>query len=204
MDPAGGAAGQGTLMDESAARFVTLVVMYTGGMAIAAAFFMVVRGFLRSSRRQINRSRGAERPDWAPGIWLCAHCRSTNHPSARRCTSCHAPRADILRDPAEARPDWIPERIDASRGLIVTFAHDPAAHSDPGAAHWQLLVGGHMVGSAARRTGAIALLKALQGTETIAIDVRGTGAATYRLADAIARFEAPRFPIDVPCPERGS
>ncbi len=82
------------------------------------------------------------------------------------------------------------------------MVHDPGAHVDAGAAHWRLMAGGQIVGSAARRDGALALLRALDGVDVVALDTHGTGPATYRLRDVIARFEAPRFPLDVPCPER--
>jgi hypothetical protein len=103
----------------------------------------------------------------------------------------------------EPRPDWIPERIAVPVGDVVALVHDPAAHADPGEAHWRVTIGGRTVGSAARRDGALALLRALDGTGTVALDVRGTGAAAYRLADVIARFEGAHFPLDVPCPEAG-
>ena len=60
-----------------------------------------------------------------------------------------------------------------------------------------------MVGTARRRDGAAALLRSIDGSETVLLDVRGTGTAAYRVSDAVARFEGPRFPLDVPCPERG-
>lgn len=101
-----------------------------------------------------------------------------------------------------ARPDWIPDRIVVASADLVSLVHDPAAHADPGEPHWRLTAGGQTVGSAARQDGALALLRALDGPDTIGIDVRGTGLATYRLSDVIARFEGPRFPLEVPCPER--
>lgn len=86
-------------------------------------------------------------------------------------------------------------------GTVVTLVHHPGAHLDPSEAHWQLRVGGRMVGSAARRDGALALLRALDGAAVISLDVRGTGTSPYRIEDVIARFEGQRFPLDVPCPE---
>ena len=59
-----------------------------------------------------------------------------------------------------------------------------------------------MVGSAASREGALALLRALDGVDVVSSTSAGTGTSRrIRLADVIARFEAPRFPLDVPCPE---
>jgi hypothetical protein len=107
----------------------------------------------------------------------------------------------LAHAPIEVRPDWIPERIEVPPAAVVTLVHDPGAHLDPSEAHWQVCVGGRMVGSAARRDGALALLRTLDGAEVVHLDVRGTGAAQYRLEDVIARFEGQRFPLDVPCPE---
>lgn len=173
------------------------------GLVIAWAVTTFLSGMARTARRDINHARRADRPDWSPGIWFCAHCRSTNVPAATRCGSCRRARADLEHAPVAARPDWIPERIDASRGRIVSLVHGPAAHADPSDAHWKVTVAGQVVGSAAHRDGALALLRAIDGADTIAFDVRGTGPAVYRIGDVIARFEAPRFPLDVPCPERG-
>jgi hypothetical protein len=175
-----------------------------GGLLIGAMLFAILRAADRRTRRAVTRARGADRPDWAPGIWMCAHCRSSNHPSAVVCATCRQARQDLPRTPAEPRPDWIPDRIEVPAGTIVALVHDPGAHGDPGAAHWQVRVAGRLAGSAARREGATELLRRLHGTDTIQLDVRGTGPSTYRLADAIARFDAPRFPLDVPCPERSA
>jgi hypothetical protein len=108
-------------------------------------------------------------------------------------------RGEDLRD---LPTDWIPERIEVPAGTIVALVHDPAAHADPGEAHWQVRVAGVIAGSASRREGALALLRRITGSDAVLLDVHGTGAVAYRLADVIARFEAPRFPLDVPCPER--
>ena len=178
-----------------------------GALAVGMILAWVVASLLgrvaRSVRRDISRARGADRPAWAPGIWHCAACLTTNHPAATRCVTCREPRRELAHASVEARPDWIPERIAAAGGEIVTLVHDAAAHTDPGEAHWRLTVGGRTVGSTARRDGALELLRALDGIEIVALDVRGTGPARYRRADVIARFEGPRFPLDVPCPERG-
>jgi hypothetical protein len=115
----------------------------------------------------------------------------------------HRPRTELSHAAAPVRPDWIPERIPVQPGAIVTLLHEPAAHRDPGEAHWRLAVGGRTVASAARRDGALAILRAIDGAETISLDVRGTGTSTYRLADVIDRFVGSRFPLEVPCPERG-
>ena len=189
-------------MDGALGQMAIVAISLAAGGVLAWALFGFVGGASRAARRDIARARGTDRPEWAPGIWHCASCLTTNRPSVTRCEKCHEPRRELEHPAAEVRPDWIPERITPPRDVIVSLIHDPKAHSDPGAAHWRLTAGGQTVGSAARRAGATALLRALDGVDVVAIDVRGTGPATYRLADAIARFEAPRFPLDVPCPER--
>ena len=135
---------------------------------------------------------------------MCAHCRSSNHPTATTCATCRHPRQELPRTPEAERQDWIPERIEVPPGSTVVLRHEPAAHADPGEAHWQVRVNGRTVGTAQRRTGAAALLGRIEGSDTVQLDVRGTGTSAFRVADAIRRFEAPRFPLDVPCPERTS
>lgn len=190
-------------VDSPLAAMVVVASALGVGMIIAWSVARLLGGAARTARQDISRARGADRPDWAPGIWHCAACLTTNHPAATRCVKCHEPRRELAHAHVEPRPDWIPERIAVPVGDVVTLVHDPAAHADPGEAHWRVTIGGRTVGSAARRDGALALLRALDGTGTVALDVRGTGAATYRLADVIARFEGARFPLDVPCPEAG-
>jgi hypothetical protein len=165
------------------------------------SFLGVIGG---SAGRGISHALGSDRPEWTPGIWQCAQCRSTNVAAATRCAKCRHPRDELEHEPEPERPDWIPDRIVVTAGGITTLIHDPAAHGDPGAAHWRVTVAGRTVGSTARRDGALALLRAIEGTDTIALDVRGTGTSLFRLSDAIARFEARPFPLDVPCPERGT
>ena len=191
-------------MDGAVGQMAIVAGALIGGMVIAWGLVTLLGGATRRARRDISRARGAERPEWAPGIWHCAACLSTNRPTATRCERCRRPREELVHDAAEVRPDWLPDRIPVPPNVIVTLVHDPSAHLDPGEAHWRLTAGGRTVGSAARREGALALLRALDGVDVIALDVRGTGPGTFRLADVIARFEAPRFPLDVACPERST
>jgi hypothetical protein len=181
---------------------VTLIGAYVGGMVLAIAVAMGLRAGIAAGRRRINRARGADRPAWATGIWHCAACRSTNSPAATRCSTCRRPREELERPAVPRRPDWIPPRIEVPARAIVSLVHDPRAHEDPGAAHWQLVVAGQLAGSAATRVGALRLLRGIAGAETIALDLRGTGAADFRLAEVIERFKARNFPLDVDCPER--
>jgi hypothetical protein len=189
-------------MDGALGQMAVVALGLLGGMVLAWALFTFLGSAARSARHGIARARGPERPVWAPGIWHCAGCYTTNPPTATRCARCRRPREELVHAPIEARRDWIPATIVVPPDVIVTLVHDPAAHADPGAAHWRLTAGGQTVGSAARRDGAVALLRALDGVREVAFDRRGTGPTTYRLAEVIARFEAAGFPLDVPCPER--
>lgn len=188
-------------IEEPVERFATYVVMYVGGIVLAAGVVAVVVAAIRSARRSVNRARGAERPAWAPGIWHCASCLSTNDPVAERCGSCRRPREVLAHVQAEAVEDVVPSRIPVPHGSIVTLHHDPRAHRDTGHPHWRITVGATTVGSAARRDGVLALLRALEGVDVVRLDVRGDGAATFRLQDVVRRFEGPRFPLAVPCPD---
>lgn len=189
-------------MDSAIEQMAVVGGILLAGIVLGWAVFAVVGGASRATRRSISQARGADRPEWVPGIWQCAFCLTTNREAATRCEKCRRPRQDLVHEPVEPRPDWIPDRIPADSGAIVTLVHDPGAHADPGEAHWRLTIGGRMVGSAASRDGALALLRALDGPRVVALDVRGAGPSTYRLVDVIERFEASKFPLDVPCPER--
>ncbi len=185
-------------------RFLIWMLMYGGGLLIAWAALLFIVGALRAIRLRINRARGAERPIWAPGIWYCATCLSTNGPLAERCHSCRRPREALVQRLPDLAEDVIPTSIPVPEGAIVAMVHDDRAHTDPGDAHWRLTVSGSTIGSAARRDGALDLLRRVDGTDLVMLDVRGSGATTFRLADAIARFESPRFPFQVSCPEASS
>jgi hypothetical protein len=190
-------------MDSAVAQAGVVAGALLVGGILAWGLFTMLGGAKREARRGLTNARGGTRPDWAPGIWHCAACLSTNSPTATRCQRCRTPRAVLEHAPVEPRPDWIPETVPVKPGATVALVHDAAAHADPSLAHWRLTVGTQLVGSAASRVGALALLRALDGAERIALDVRGTGQAEYRLIDVIARFEAPAFPLAVGCPERG-
>ena len=190
-------------MDSALEQMAVVGLILLAGITLGWAAFAVLGGASRAARREINQARGADRPEWAPGIWQCAALLDDEpFAAATRCEKCRQPRQDLVHEPVEPRPDWIPDRIPADSGAIVTLMHDPRAHGDPSDAHWRLTVGGRTVGSAARREGALALLRALDGPRVVALDVRGAGPSTYRLSDVIERFEAAKFQLDVPCPER--
>lgn len=185
-----------------AATFVALGLL--GGIVLAWGVSLLLGGSIRAGRGALGRARGGERPTWAPGIWHCADCLSTNPPTAERCARCRAPRRELRHDAVEPRPDFVAPTIPVPPDVLVTLVHDPDAHADPGVAHWRLQVGGQRVAWAYRRDGALAMLRAIDGSATIQLDALGTGARAYRLEDVIARFAGPTFPIDVPCPERVS
>jgi hypothetical protein len=58
-----------------------------------------------------------------------------------------------------------------------------------------------IVGSAARRDGALALLRAVEGARAVLFDANGMGYAPYPLPALLAAFEGPRLPITGACPE---
>jgi hypothetical protein len=188
-------------IEQPVERLAIFVLMYVGGIVLGATVLWLVAGAIRDSRRRVNRARGAERPPWAPGIWHCASCLSTNDPVARRCRSCLQPRHELAVAPVEVPADVVPDRIEVSPGVIVTLRHESRAHVDPADPHWRVTVGGQTVGSASGREGVRALLRALVGAELVHLDVRGEGLAAFRLTDLVARFDGPRFPLDVACPE---
>lgn len=190
-------------MGEAPERFLIWVLMYVGGMGVAYVLVRAIRGALRGAGRGVERSRRGSRPVWATGMWHCATCRSTNVPGATRCASCRAPREELPHAAPAERADWIPDVIAVPPMTVPLLDHVSAAHADPSKAHWRMTCGGQLVGSAARRDGALALLRALSGTDVVMLDVRETGHARFRLGDAIARFERPGFPLDVACPEAG-
>lgn len=188
-------------MGETLERFATYVLLYGGGILLEAVVLAFVGGLVRSAARRAARARGSDRPDWASGIWLCAGCRSTNTAVARSCRACGRAREDLPRPPVEPLQDVVPEHIPVPPGAAVMLRHDPAAHLDPATPHWRVTVANQTVGSAARRDGVRALLRALDGAPTVFLDVRGVGAVAYRTDDVVRRFDGPRFPLEVPCPE---
>ena len=101
----------------------------------------------------------------------------------------------------DAVADIVPTAIPAS-GALVLLEHNPAAHEDALAGHWRLRVNGVVSGSAARRDGALDLLRALEGAETVYYDPNGNGVGPYPVAALIGAFEAPTLPVAGPCPEQ--
>ena len=60
-----------------------------------------------------------------------------------------------------------------------------------------------IVGSAARRDGALTRLGAVDGVGAVVFDPDGAGYAHYALPALIAAFERPKLPLAAPCPEKG-
>jgi len=50
---------------------------------------------------------------------------------------------------------------------------------------------------------ALALLRAVEGTEAVLFDPNGSGHSLYSLPGLIAAFEGPKLPLSAPCPEKG-
>ncbi len=143
-------------------------------------------------------------PPWETGEWACGNCRSVNRPTSDVCEQCRSPRrqTQLAFAGIATEPDILPHRIPAGPGAVVTLEHNESAHHDGLNGHWRLRVSGVIAGSAARRDGALALLRAVTGAEVILFDASGTGYAAYALPSLIAAFEKPRLPISVPCPEK--
>lgn len=172
-------------------------------LAIAARG--ALRGWAKGIGPATRRALGAPDPSatWARGEWACGRCRSLNRGSATACERCRAPRAQAeirVAAPGTA-PDIIPAEIRAGPTSVVTLEHNPGAHGRGLTGHWRLRVNTVIVGSAARRDGALALLRAVRGASAVMFDADGEGFAAYGLPDLVRAFEAPRLPLRTPCAE---
>ena len=191
--------------ESTAVRAIALLVIIVAAWFMAkAAWGALARGREGAgpaARRAIGRPEPAP---WATGEWACGRCRSFNHRSAVRCSSCRRLRAEAevpLKAP-ETAADVLPAAITVRPGSVVLLEHRAAAHRDGLSGHWRLHVNGLVVGSAARRDGALALLRSVDGADSVHYDFRGTGAAILPIPALIAAFEAPRLPVPWPCPEQ--
>lgn len=190
---------------ESASTAVIYLLLVYGGMLGAWGLWQLVR-YLRdragpATRDLIGRP---EPPPWVQDHWACGRCRSVNPRFAEQCQRCRAPRAsaEITVPSPAAVPDIVPIEIPAA-GALVRLEHNALAHGDGLAGHWRLRVNGVIAGSAARRGGALELLRALRGAETVYYDPRGRGVGPYPIAALIEAFEGPILPVAGPCPEHG-
>jgi hypothetical protein len=180
-------------------------------LLIMALAFLAARATLGAIRSR--RWGGAARhllghqalAPWDTGEWACGRCRSVNRAASVTCEHCRSPRreTELTFAGIPTEPDIVPDAIPAGAGAVVTLEHNEAAHRDGLNGHWRLRVNSVIVGSAARRDGALALLRAVEGAEAVLFDPTGAGYAAYALPSLIAAFEQPRLPIRTPCPERG-
>lgn len=185
------------------------------GMTVRAVVFLLILvasgitalGAREAMRASVRRAGGATRRALARGgdgrPWACVRCRSVTPDSRDRCSSCGAQRAtsQLLFAPVETEPDILPEAIPVTSDALVALEHNAAAHEDGLNGHWRLRVNGVVVGVAARRDGALHLLRAIDGGGVVIFDPHGNGLAPYPLEAVIRSFEGPRLPLGVPCPE---
>jgi hypothetical protein len=182
-----------------------IVLLIAGGLGALCA--RAVWNFLRdggpgkTARRMIGHQ---ERAPWASNGWACGRCHTVNRHTRRECERCRSPResTEMAFAQVATEPDIIPASIPAGAGAIVTLEHNSAAHTEGLNGHWRLRVNSVIVGSAARRDGAVALLRAVEGANAVLFDPRGAGIAPYPISALIAAFESPKLPLSVPCPEQ--
>jgi hypothetical protein len=195
--------------DPDAASAATRAIAFLLIMTLA---FLAAVGFRGMVGRVRRRSGGATRrllgrppvhEPWATGEWACGRCHTVNRASSAACERCRGPRAEVAMSFAAVvtEPDILPASIPAGAGATVTLEHNPAAHTQGLNGHWRLRVNSVIVGSAARRDGALALLRAVEGAEAVLYDPSGEGYAAYALPALVAAFEAPRLPLSTSCPE---
>lgn len=198
-------------VDAETASTITRAIVYVLTLLLAFLAALAFRGAVRNALRRTDTAarRLFRRPEpptpWATGEWACSRCRSVNRGSSRACERCRSPRAeaDMALSPVATAPDILPVSVPVGAGSVVTLEHNALAHADGLNGHWRLRVNSVIVGSAARRDGALALLRAVEGVDTVLFDPKGDGYAPYPLAAVIAAFERPRLPIRAPCPEAG-
>lgn len=190
---------------ETASAAILYLLMIYGGMLSAWGVWQLARHLRdRAGPTTRNLIGRPEPPPWIQDHWACSRCRSVNPRFAERCQRCRAPRtsAEIAMPPPVTVPDIIPIEILAA-GALVRLEHDALAHDDGLVGHWRMRVNGVIVGSAARRDGALELLRALRGAEIVYYDPKGGGVGPYPIAALIDAFEAPALPVAGPCPELG-
>lgn len=192
-----------TTTDGMAIRTVVLLLIVLASIVLGVAFRAGITAYFRGFGRAFTRALGREAPpEWLVTEWLCGACRTVNVRAASRCLCCKSSRAahEMHTTAPELAPDVIPSVIDGT-GRRVTLEHNRAAHRDPGGGHWRMRIDGRVIGSAALRDGALALLRVVHGTDTVLFDAHGAGVASFRLPELIAAFERPALPLSVPCPE---
>jgi hypothetical protein len=188
---------------DMAGRLLAFLVFGGAGVLLAVGVRDLLRHWERSAGPGLGKLVGRPRtPEWVTTQWLCGGCRSFNHQSVDRCHRCGRARSNAQLHPPPSVPpeDIIPAAIDVT-GRRVSLDHNRAAHLDGLHSHWQLRVDGQVVGSASLRTGAVALLRCVEGTDMIWFDPHGSGHGQYNLGRLVAAFSAGRLPISEPCPE---
>jgi hypothetical protein len=190
------------ILGRAVAFVVILGISYLLARATWTAIGAIARNIGPTTSFALGRPR--RRQPWARGEWACSRCRSLNRAAATACERCRAPRAlvEMPEVPPATEPDLVPGRITVPAGSVVALEHNAAAHHDGLNGHWRLRVNGVMRGSAARRDGALRLLQALDGSDVVLFDPSGAGQGAYPRTALIAAFEAPRLPLNEPCPER--
>jgi hypothetical protein len=192
----------GLSLESAAAALAFLLLVYGGGLLAWGTWQVVGRIRRRAGTTTRNLIGRPEQAPWVQDHWACARCRSVNPRWADRCQRCRAARAsaEMHAPVAGGVPDIIPAGIPAA-GALVLLEHNAAAHDDGLAGHWRLRVNGVIAGSVARRDGALELLRALEGAETVWYDPKGEGVGPYPVVALIGAFEAPALPLVGPCPD---
>jgi hypothetical protein len=184
-------------------RTIVFLLVLALSFVAAFGFWNALRGSWPGALVRRVMGRPPMKP-WATGEWACGRCHTVNRGSQLACQRCRAPRESVQMSFAgiPTEPDVIPSSVPAGAGATVTLEHNESAHLDGLNGHWRLRVNSVIVGSAARRDGALALLHAVEGADAVLFDRTGSGYAPYSLGALIAAFEQPRLPINGPCPER--
>ena len=137
---------------------------------------------------------------------VCPVCRSVRLPGGVACyRGCRSDgRSSVVEEPMVASGEVIPPRVSVPTGGAVYLVHDPRSHTSGLRQHWSLIRQGAVLGSAADRQGATSLLRAIEGTDVVWLDLLDQGLRAYALTEAIAAFEAGPLPYRGACPERRS
>lgn len=192
-------------LNSVATRAIVFVMLMGLSFLLAVALVALAKRLRRRADTAARELLG--RPPvpsaWATGEWACGRCKTVNRAASRTCVRCRAPREQVAMSfaPVATEPDILPSSIPAGAGATVTLEHNEAAHLDGLNGHWRLRVNSVIVGSAARRDGALALLRAVEGANAVLFDPEGEGYRPYPLAAVVTAFEGRRLPIRTPCPE---
>ncbi|HEY5436941.1 MAG TPA: zinc finger Ran-binding domain-containing protein [Candidatus Limnocylindrales bacterium] len=192
-------------LESAQTALIYLLLVYGGGLIAWGVWHLVARIRRQAGSTTRHLMERPEPPPWVQDHWACDRCRTVNPRWADRCQRCRTERASaqIPVPPPAGEPDIIPAAIQAA-GALVLLEHNAAAHDDGLAGHWRLRVNGVVSGSVARRGGALALLRALEGAETVYYDPKGNGVRPCPVRALISAFEAPTLPLVGPFPEHAT